>query len=122
RPASLSEADLVFLAAGMGGGTGTWGARVVASIAKKLGALTVGIVTLPFSFEGTRRRRAAEEGMKALSAEVDAIIVVPNDRLLSVIGRDRTLSDSFKVADDVLRQGVQGIAEVINVPGLINVD
>jgi cell division protein FtsZ len=87
-----------------------------------MGALTVGIVTLPFSFEGTRRRRAAEEGLSALCTEVDAIITVPNDRLLSLIGRERTLSESFKVADDVLRQGVQGIAEVINVPGLINVD
>jgi cell division protein FtsZ len=120
--AALGEADLVFIAAGMGGGTGTGGAPIVASIAKKMGALTVGIVTLPFSFEGSRRRRAAEEGLAALCAEVDAIITVPNDRLLSLIGRDRTLSDSFKVADDVLRQGVQGIAEVINVPGLINVD
>ncbi len=120
--AALGEADLVFIAAGMGGGTGTGGAPVVASIAKKMGALTVGIVTLPFSFEGSRRRRAAEEGLASLCAEVDAIITVPNDRLLSLIGRDRTLSESFKVADDVLRQGVQGIAEVINVPGLVNVD
>jgi len=120
--AALGEADLVFIAAGMGGGTGTGGAPIVASIAKKMGALTVGIVTLPFSFEGSRRRRAAEEGLAALCAEVDAIITVPNDRLLSLIGRDRTLSESFKVADDVLRQGVQGIAEVINVPGLVNVD
>lgn len=120
--AALGEADLVFIAAGMGGGTGTGGAPVVASIAKKMGALTVGIVTLPFTFEGSRRRRAAEEGLATLSAEVDAIITVPNDRLLSLIGRERSLSDSFKVADDVLRQGVQGIAEVINVPGLVNVD
>ena len=120
--AALGEADLVFIAAGMGGGTGTGGAPVVASIARKMGALAVGIVTLPFSFEGTRRRRAAEEGLAALCEEVDAIITVPNDRLLAIIGRDRTLSDSFKVADDVLRQGVQGIAEVINVPGLVNVD
>ncbi len=119
---ALGNADLVFIAAGMGGGTGTGGAPVVASIAKKMGALTVGIVTLPFTFEGTRRRRAAEEGLRILSAEVDAIITVPNDRLLAIIGRDRSLSDSFKVADDVLRQGVQGIAEVINVPGLVNVD
>ncbi|MGH2508239.1 MAG: cell division protein FtsZ [Ktedonobacteraceae bacterium] len=119
---ALGEADLVFIAAGMGGGTGTGGAPVVASIAKKMGALAVGIVTLPFSFEGTRRRRAAEEGLTALCTEVDAIITVPNDRLLAIIGRERTLSDSFKVADDVLRQGVQGIAEVINVPGLVNVD
>lgn len=120
--AALGDADLVFIAAGMGGGTGTGGAPVVASIARKMGALAVGIVTLPFSFEGTRRRRAAEEGLAALCAEVDAIITVPNDRLIAIIGRDRTLSESFKVADDVLRQGVQGIAEVINVPGLVNVD
>ncbi len=120
--AALGEADLVFIAAGMGGGTGTGGAPVVASIAKKMGALTVGIVTLPFTFEGSRRRRAAEEGLAALCGEVDAIITVPNDRLLSLIGRERSLSESFKVADDVLRQGVQGIAEVINVPGLVNVD
>ena len=120
--AALGEADLVFIAAGMGGGTGTGGAPVVASIAKKMGALTVGIVTLPFTFEGSRRRRAAEEGLTALCGEVDAIITVPNDRLLALIGRERPLSESFKVADDVLRQGVQGIAEVINVPGLVNVD
>jgi cell division protein FtsZ len=119
---ALGTADLVFIAAGMGGGTGTGGAPIIAQIARKMGALTVGIVTLPFAFEGSRRRRGAEEGMKTLSAEVDAIITVPNDRLLSIIGKDRTLSESFKVADDVLRQGVQGIAEVINVPGLINVD
>jgi cell division protein FtsZ len=119
---ALGEADLVFIAAGMGGGTGTGGAPVVASIAKKMGALTVGIVTLPFTFEGSRRRRAADEGLAALCAEVDAIITVPNDRLLALIGRERTLAESFKVADDVLRQGVQGIAEVIKVPGLVNVD
>jgi len=120
--AILGNADLVFIAAGMGGGTGTGGAPVVASIAKKLGALTIGIVTLPFTFEGTRRRRIAEEGLMALSAEIDAVITVPNDRLLTLTGRDRSLTDAFKLADDVLRQGVQGIAEVINVPGLVNVD
>ena len=118
----LGDADLVFIAAGMGGGTGTGGAPVVASIAKKLGMLTIGIVTLPFTFEGSRRQRIAEEGLKVMSAESDALIIVPNDRLLSLTGRDRSLSDAFKLADDVLRQGVQGIAEVINVPGLINVD
>ncbi|HVB75129.1 MAG TPA: cell division protein FtsZ [Ktedonobacteraceae bacterium] len=120
--AALGNADLVFIAAGMGGGTGTGGAPVVASLAKKLGALTIGIVTLPFSFEGSRRKRVAEEGLIALGAEVDALITVPNDRLLAVTGRDRSLADAFKLADDVLRQGVQGIAEVINVPGLVNVD
>ena len=118
----LGDADLVFIAAGMGGGTGTGGAPVVASIAKKLGMLTIGIVTLPFTFEGSRRRRIAEEGLKAMGSEVDALITVPNDRLLSLTGRDSSLTDAFKLADDVLRQGVQGIAEVINVPGLINVD
>ena len=119
---ALGDADLVFIAAGMGGGTGTGAAPVVASIAKKLGALTIGIVTLPFSFEGSRRRRVAEQGLSELAAEIDALITVPNDRLLSTIARDQNLSDAFKVADDVLRQGVQGIAEVINVPGMINVD
>jgi cell division protein FtsZ len=118
----LGDADLVFIAAGMGGGTGTGGAPVVASIAKKLGMLTIGIVTLPFTFEGSRRRRIAEEGLQAMSAEIDALITVPNDRLLSLTERDRSLADAFRLADDVLRQGVQGIAEVINVPGLINVD
>lgn len=120
--AALGKADLVFIAAGMGGGTGTGGAPVVASLAKKMGALTIGIVTLPFSFEGYRRRRVAEEGLGALGAEVDALITVPNDRLLAVTGRDSSLAEAFELADDVLRQGVQGIAEVINVPGLVNVD
>ena len=120
--AALGEADLVFIAAGMGGGTGTGAAPVVASIAKKLGALTIGIVTLPFTFEGSRRRRIAEEGLAELIAEIDALITVPNDRLLATTGRDLSLGDAFKLADEVLRQGVQGIAEVINVPGMINVD
>ncbi len=120
--AVLGDADLVFIAAGMGGGTGTGGAPIVASIAKKLGMLTIGIVTLPFTFEGSRRSRIAEDGLRALRAEIDALITVPNDRLLSLTGRDHSLADAFKLADDVLRQGVQGIAEVINVPGLINVD
>jgi cell division protein FtsZ len=120
--AVLGRADLVFIAAGMGGGTGTGAAPVVASIAKKLGALTVGIVTIPFTFEGSRRRRIAQDGIAELSAEIDALITVPNDRLLSTVGRDRNLADAFKIADDVLRQGVQGIAEVINVPGMVNVD
>ena len=120
--ATLGDADLVFIAAGMGGGTGTGAAPVVASIAKKLGALTVGIVTLPFSFEGTQRRRIAEKGLADLSAEVDALITVPNDRLLMTVARECNLTDAFRIADDVLRQGVQGIAEVINVPGMVNVD
>src|SRR5437764_11208211 len=119
---ALGNAALVLIAAGMGGGTGTGAAPIIASIAKKLGALTVGIVTLPFSFEGTRRRRIALEGIAELSKEIDALITVPNDRLLGAAGRDLNLNEAFKVADDVLRQGVQGIAEVINVPGMINVD
>lgn len=119
---ALGNADLVFIAAGMGGGTGTGAAPVVASIARKLGALTVGIVTLPFTFEGTRRRRIAQDGIAALNGQIDALITVPNDRLLATVGRDHNLSDAFKIADDVLRQGVQGIAEVINVPGMVNVD
>jgi cell division protein FtsZ len=120
--AALGDADLVFIAAGMGGGTGTGAAPVVASIAKKLGALTVGIVTIPFTFEGSRRRRIAEQGIAELCGEIDALITVPNDRLLTTANRERSLSEAFKVADDVLRQGVQGIAEVINVPGMVNVD
>src|SRR5229473_8605412 len=120
--AALDGSDLVFIAAGMGGGTGTGATPVVASIANKLGALTIGIVTLPFPFEGTRRRRIAEAGIAELSAVIDALIIVPNDRLLSIPGHDRSLADAFQLADDVLRQGVQGIAEVINVPGLVNVD
>ena len=120
--AALGDADLVFIAAGMGGGTGTGAAPVVASIAKKLGALTVGIVTLPFIFEGTRRKRIALEGLDELSSEIDALITIPNDRLLTTTGRDLSLNNAFKLADDVLRQGVQGIAEVINVPGMVNVD
>jgi len=120
--AALDNADLVFIAAGMGGGTGTGAAPIIASIAKKVGALTVGIVTLPFSFEGTRRRRIALDGIAELSKEIDALITVPNDRLLSTAGRDLNLNEAFRIADDVLRQGVQGIAEVINVPGMVNVD
>ncbi len=120
--AALGDADLVFIAAGMGGGTGTGAAPVVASLARRLGALTVGIVTLPFTFEGSRRRRIAEQGLAELGEQVDALITIPNDRLLSTDARTQNLSDAFQVADDVLRQGVQGIAEVINVPGMINVD
>lgn len=120
--AALGSADLIFIAAGLGGGTGTGGAPVVASLARKLGALTIGIVTLPFTFEGYRRKKVAEEGLSALGSEVDALIIIPNDRLLAVTGRDHSLADAFRIADDVLRQGVQGIAEVINVPGLVNVD
>jgi cell division protein FtsZ len=120
--AALGGADMVFIAAGMGGGTGTGAAPIVASIARKLGALTVGIVTIPFTFEGTHRRRVAEQGLAELKKEIDALITIPNDRLLTTIAREQSLSDAFKIADDVLRQGVQGIAEVITVPGMVNVD
>jgi cell division protein FtsZ len=119
---ALKGADLVFLTAGMGGGTGTGASPIVAGIARELGALVVGTVTLPFSFEGSRRRKVAQEGIAALSDIVDALIVVPNDRLLQVVGKNRTLADAFHLADDILRQGVQGMTEVITVPGLVNVD
>ncbi len=106
----------------MGGGTGTGGAAIVAEIAREMGALTVAVVTRPFTFEGGRRRRLASEGVSSLIGKVDTIITIPNDRLLSVVERRTTLADSFRVADDVLRQGVQGISDIITVPGLINVD
>ncbi|HEY7348408.1 MAG TPA: cell division protein FtsZ [Ktedonobacterales bacterium] len=119
---ALSGADLVFLAAGMGGGTGTGASPIVASIARELGALVVGTVTLPFSFEGSYRRKIAQAGIAALSGIVDALVTVPNDRLLQVVGKNRTLADAFHLADDILRQGVQGMTEIITVPGLVNVD
>jgi cell division protein FtsZ len=118
----LRGSDLVFVAAGEGGGTGTGGAPVVARIARELGALTVGIVTLPFRFEGTRRRASADDGLRRLAAEVDSLITVPNDRLLDVLDRSTSMVDAFRVADDVLRQGVQGICDLITRPGLINLD
>ncbi len=120
--AVLRGADMVFIAAGAGGGTGTGAAPVVAQIARELGALTVGIVTRPFQFEGTRRRDQAEIGIAALGAEVDTLIVVPNNRLLTVLERNTTMVDAFRVADDVLRQGVQGISDLVTLPGLINLD
>lgn len=118
----LDGADMVFVTAGMGGGTGTGAAPVIAEIASEIGALTVGVVTKPFGFEGPRRARLADEGVENLRGKVDTIIVVPNDRLLSVGDRRMTLVEAFKVADDVLRQGVQGISDIITIPGLINVD
>ncbi|MEN9213577.1 MAG: cell division protein FtsZ [Thermostichus sp. DG02_3_bins_51] len=120
--AALEGADLVFIAAGMGGGTGTGGAPIVAQIAKESGALTVGVVTRPFSFEGKRRTRQAEEGIQALQEAVDTLIVIPNDKLLSVISEQTPVQEAFRVADDVLRQGVQGISDIILIPGMINVD
>jgi cell division protein FtsZ len=119
---ALRGSDLVFVAAGEGGGTGTGAAPVVARIARELGALTVGIVTLPFRFEGSRRRATADEGLERLRAEVDTLITVPNDRLLDVLDKSTAMVDAFRVADDVLRQGVQGICDLITRPGLINLD
>jgi cell division protein FtsZ len=118
----LKGSDMVFVTAGVGGGTGTGAAPVIARLARDVGALTVGIVTKPFRFEGTRRSSQAEEGIEALSAEVDTLIVVPNERLLTVLARETSMIEAFQVADDVLRQGVQGISELITLPGLINLD
>jgi len=119
---ALRGSDMVFVAAGEGGGTGTGAAPVIAKIARDLGALTVGIVTTPFKFEGTKRRTQAEQGVQALRAACDTTIVIPNDRLLEVLDRSTSMLDAFKVADDVLRQGVQGITDLITMPGLINLD
>jgi cell division protein FtsZ len=118
----LRGADMVFVAAGEGGGTGSGAAPIVARIARELGALTVGIVTTPFKFEGTKRRSQAEKGIVDLRAACDTTIVIPNDRLLEVLERSTSMLDAFKVADDVLRQGVQGICDLITMPGLINLD
>jgi cell division protein FtsZ len=118
----LSDADMVFLTAGMGGGTGTGSIPVAASIAKQLGALTVAVVTKPFSFEGSRRMMNAEEGLEKLKDKVDALIVIPNQRLIEVIDKNMSLQEAFKLADSVLGQGVQGISDLITMPGLINVD
>ena len=118
----LKGSDMVFITAGAGGGTGTGAAPVVARIAREVGALTVGIVTKPFGFEGSRRRSQADDGVQALADEVDTLIVVPNDRLLSVLDRGTSMVDAFRVADDVLRQGVQGISDLVTLPGLINLD
>ena len=120
--ALLKGADMVFITAGAGGGTGTGAAPVVARIARELGALTVGIVTKPFGFEGTRRLQQAERGIESLAEEVDTLIVVPNNRLLSVLDKNTSMVEAFRVADDVLRQGVQGISDLITLPGLINLD
>jgi cell division protein FtsZ len=118
----LKGSDMVFVTAGVGGGTGTGAAPVIARLAKTIGALTVGIVTRPFAFEGSRRATQAEEGIDALSQEVDTLIVVPNERLLSVLSRNTSMTEAFRVADDVLRQGVQGIADLVTLPALINLD
>ena len=120
--AALQGSDLVFIAAGEGGGTGTGAAPVVARIARELGALTIGIVTTPFRFEGAQRRSQADAGMEMLQGHVDTLISIPNDRLLQVLDRSVTMVDAFHVADDVLRQGVQGVCDLITTPGLINLD
>jgi cell division protein FtsZ len=115
-------ADMVFIAAGLGGGTGTGAAPIVAKAARDNGALTIGVVTRPFTFEGSRRQQNAEAGMNKLKEQVDTLIVIPNDRLLQMVDKRVSLQDSFRLADDVLRQGIQGISELITVPGLINLD
>lgn len=120
--AALDNSDLVFITAGMGGGTGTGAAAVVAEAAKEVGALTVGVITKPFMFEGRRRTNQAEEGIAALQSRVDTLIVIPNDRLLSVINEQTPVQEAFRAADDILRQGVQGISDIITIPGLVNVD
>ncbi len=118
----LKGSDMVFVTAGLGGGTGTGAAPVVAQIAKDMGALTIGVVTRPFTFEGSQRQLSAEKGIERLKEQADTLIVIPNDRLLQIVDKRASLTDAFKVADDVLRQGIQGISELITVPGLINLD
>ncbi|MHB8618384.1 MAG: cell division protein FtsZ, partial [Chloroflexota bacterium] len=115
-------ADMIFITAGMGGGTGTGSAPVVAQIAREVGALTVGVITKPFSFEGSKRREAADNGAENLKERVDTLITIPNDRLLQVADKKTTVAEAFKIADDVLRQGIQGISDLILVPGLVNLD
>ena len=119
---ALKGSDMVFVTAGMGGGTGTGAAPIVAEIAKELGALTVGVVTRPFTFEGRKRASQAESGIENLKSRVDTLITIPNDRLLQVIEKNTSIVEAFRIADDVLRQGVQGISDLIAVPGLINLD
>ena len=119
---TLKGADMVFITSGMGGGTGTGAAPIVAQISKEVGALTIGVVTKPFGFEGMRRSQTAESGISRLKEHADTLIVIPNDRLLQIVGKNTSLSEAFRQADDVLRQGIQGISELITVPGLINLD
>src|SRR5438270_4822097 len=113
---------MVFITAGMGGGTGTGASPVIAQISREIGALTVGVVTKPFTFEGSRRRLAADEGISGLKEQVDTLITIPNDRLLQISDKKTTLNEAFRIADDVLRQGIQGISDLITEPGLINLD
>jgi cell division protein FtsZ len=119
---ALKDADMIFITAGMGGGTGSGAAPVIAEVAKDLGALTVGVITKPFSFEGVRRKLVAEQYSEALKEKVDTLITIPNDRLREVVDKKTSILDAFRVVDDVLRQGVQGISDLITVPGLINLD
>jgi cell division protein FtsZ len=119
---AVRGAEMVFVTAGMGGGTGTGASPVVAEVARETGALTIGVVTKPFSFEGTKRAARAEEGIAALQEKVDTLIIIPNDRLLAICDPKASLEDAFRTADDVLRQGIQGISEVITLPGIINLD
>jgi cell division protein FtsZ len=119
---AIQGAEMVFVTAGMGGGTGTGASPIVADVARETGALTIGIVTKPFGFEGSKRREQAEEGVSQLRSKVDTLIVIPNDRLLAICDVKTTLDEAFRVADDVLRQGIQGISEVITLPGEINLD
>ncbi len=118
----LSGSDMVFVTAGMGGGTGSGASAIVAASAREMGALTIGVVTRPFTFEGAHRRRAAEQAIENLSANVDTLITIPNDRLLQIADKKTGIKDAFRLADDVLRQGIQGISELITIPGLINLD
>jgi cell division protein FtsZ len=119
---ALRDSDMVFLTAGMGGGTGSGAAPVIAEIAKELGALTIGVVTKPFGFEGAKRKIVAEKSSESLKSKVDTLITIPNDRLRDVVQKNTSILDAFRVVDDVLRQGVQGISDIITVPGLINLD
>ena len=119
---ALKGSDMVFVTSGMGGGTGTGAAPIIAQIAKEVGALTIGVVTRPFTFEGSRRAQSAEAGITKLKEHADTLIVIPNDRLLQMVDKRASLQDAFRLADDVLRQGIQGISELITVPGLINLD
>ncbi|MDO5713727.1 MAG: cell division protein FtsZ [Tissierellia bacterium] len=119
---ALDGADMVFITAGMGGGTGTGAAPVVADVAKELGALTVGVVTRPFTFEGVKRKKQAEKGITQLKDKVDTLVIIPNDRLLQISDKKTSFSQAFEMADDVLKQGIQGISDLISVPNLINLD
>ena len=113
---------MVFITAGMGGGTGTGAAPVIADVAKELGLLTVGVVTKPFTFEGRKRAKSAESGINALKGKVDTLVIIPNDRLLSIADKKTSFSQAFEMADDILKQGIQGISDLISVPNLINLD